>query len=179
MAAGSIHASTSANALLFDGQDFLALVIAARGAHGVRALDLATLRANGAANRGALVIGRAAGMRHGPASFTLGYCHRYLPFLPQRTSSHALTYSEHANQYGNTSTRDIKGFFTSFGTLHHSKAPLASFPARRNHKTHERARDKKFIIACARRFLPSRGVGTTTFTSSFPEFTSTTRARMP
>ena len=65
----------------------------------MRTLDLAALRANGAADRGALVVCGTTRMGADPASFTLRYCHRYLPFLHSVPETYdTLKYFEHAKK---------------------------------------------------------------------------------
>lgn len=65
----------------------------------MRTLDLAALRANGAADSGALVVCGTTRMGADPASFTLRYCHRYLPFLHSVPETYdTLKYFEHAKK---------------------------------------------------------------------------------
>ena len=56
----------------------------------MRKLHFAALRANGACNCLARVVGGTTGMGLHPAGFTLGYCHLDLPFLQAHSHSNAL-----------------------------------------------------------------------------------------
>ena len=85
--------------LVLDREDLAVLVVATARAYGMRTLDLAALRANGAADRGALVVCGTTRMGANPASFTLRYCHRYLPFLHSVPKTYdTLKYFEHAKK---------------------------------------------------------------------------------
>lgn len=99
MGADSSSKMLNRRGLVLDRENLAVLVVTAAWAYGMGTLDLAALRANGAANRGALVVCGTTRMGANPASFTLRYCHRYLPFLHSVPESYGtLKYFEHAKK---------------------------------------------------------------------------------